>query len=555
MASGTLTFRPSADVSLNHSLSAGSSGYLLIADAAADDNSTYISQTLSNTNSTSVSSTFTLTVAGELPPYSYKITATRLYARGAKGNNGETATVTCYFAAGTAAGGSSNNAAVSGELGTSYATGSATSDELTNSINTYLQNNGEFPIISVKVTTTGTKSSSKNANNGYARITQIYAEFDYEETVFEPPEEEVGVNYYPLTISSINAITDPSNGTVRLQEGSNQTITINPVDPVLTLATDNGVNITSQLSRQDVSNTYSVTTRVSGASYGFNLNSNSGYYVSANKAQANSAAVARINFSLDSACAITIQYINYAEATYDYGIFGKLDTALTTTSTADTNAQYRCNTNADNTNTAKTITYSIPAGTHFIDIKYRKDNATDSNNDTLQWKISNFETTGASAIYTYNLNNITEKHNLMFIFGEVTYYTVTSTGNNCRLFPDGQVVVMPGNDYTLNIVPNAITDTIGITNNGTNVTTNLIKEKGMDKNGTTIASYSYTISNVQANHNLEIYSVPADSILYEKINNKWTVITDAYYKENGHWVKKDLSFFSNIDLTYMKRGK
>jgi hypothetical protein len=80
---------------------------------------------------------------------------------------------------------------------------------------------------------------------------------------------------------------------------------------------------------------------------------------------------------------MTISYINYAEATYDYGIFGNIDTALGTTQTVDNNAFYTCSTNNDNSNTVKTLTYNIPAGNHFIDIKYRKDAATDSNNDTL----------------------------------------------------------------------------------------------------------------------------------------------------------------------------
>jgi hypothetical protein len=113
-------------------------------------------------------------------------------------------------------GGSSNNAAVSGTLSTSYTTGNATSDSLVSDINNYIETNREFPVISAKLTTTGTKSSSKNANNGYIRITQIYAEFDYEETVFEPPEEEPGISYYPITISSINAGTNPANGTTRI---------------------------------------------------------------------------------------------------------------------------------------------------------------------------------------------------------------------------------------------------------------------------------------------------------------------------------------------------
>lgn len=79
---------------------------------------------------------------------------------------------------------------------------------------------------------------------------------------------------------------------------------------------------------------------------------------------------------------------------------------------------------------------------------------------------------------------------------------------------------MPGDNYTINIVPNAVTDTVNITDNGTNVTSALIKEKGLNKDGYTIASYTYNLSNIQQNHNLEIISVAASSILYEKVNNK-----------------------------------
>ena len=54
----------------------------------------------------------------------------------------------------------------------------------------------------------------------------------------------------------------------------------------------------------------------------------------------------------------------------------------------------------------QTITYEVPAGTHFIDVKYGKDDGTNSNNDTLQWKITSVEATGVSGSYTYTLNNI-----------------------------------------------------------------------------------------------------------------------------------------------------
>jgi len=34
--------------------------------------------------------------------------------------------------------------------------------------------------------------------------------------------------------------------------------------------------------------------------------------------------------NFESSCLVTIQYINYAEASYDYGMFGRLDTEVAT---------------------------------------------------------------------------------------------------------------------------------------------------------------------------------------------------------------------------------
>ena len=222
--------------------------------------------------------------------------------------------------------------------------------------------------------------------------------------VFIPPEEDPQLTYWPITISSINATTDPSTGTTRVVQGTNNTITIYPTDPQLTLALDNGVDITSQLQGGLPTNTYTVTTQVSGASYGFQLNSSTGYYVSTNNGQAKSASVARLNMDFESACLVTIQYINYAEANYDYGMFGKLDTTvatdgLTANSSTGTSSPSDSTNNyqlamASNSSSAQTITYNVPAGQHYIDIKYGKDDASDSYNDTLQWKVLSVEATG-----------------------------------------------------------------------------------------------------------------------------------------------------------------
>ena len=380
--------------------------------------------------------------------------------------------------------------------------------------------------------------------------------------VFIPPEEDPEYTYYSLTISSINATTDPINGTTRVVEGSNQTITIAPTDPTLTLALDNGVDVTSQLQGGIPSNTYTVTTQVSGASYGFNLNSSTGYYVSTNNGVAKSASVARINMDFESSCVVTIQYINYAEANYDYGMFGKLDTTVATTgltassgssSPSDSTSNYQL-AMASNSANAQTITYTVPAGQHFIDVKYGKDDATDSNNDTLQWKVLSVEATSAGGEYTYTLSNIQANHSLIFVFGDVTYWFVNSTAN-CRVFPDGQSVKLDMQPYSIKIVPNAITDTVTLTDNG--VTKTIEREDGFDKDNNPAVSYTYTINQVTATHNLIITSttVASTDSLFIKQNGSWINILKVYKKIDNRWEEQNLSYMSDNNIKYLKQGQ
>ncbi len=380
--------------------------------------------------------------------------------------------------------------------------------------------------------------------------------------VYIPPEEDPQYTYQSLTISSINATTDPWSGTTRVITGSNQTITISPTDPQLTLALDNGVDITSQLVGGTPTNTYTITTQVSGASYGFQLNSSTGYYVSTNNGVNKSASVARLNMDFESDCLVTIQYINYAEANYDYGMFGKLDTAVATdgltasgnsSSPSDSTSNYQL-AMASNSSSAQTISYTVPAGEHFIDIKYGKDDATNSNNDNLQWKVLSVEATSTGGDYTYTLTNITQKHSLIFIFGNVNYYFITSSGTGCRLFPDGQSVKLEGDGYRLNIIPNNITDVVSITDNNIDRTNLLGREDGYDKNNNPVVSYSYILSNIQAAHNLVITCVAVSTDhFYIKENNSWVTVVKIYKKENDRWVEQDLSYLSDNNISTLRK--
>ena len=369
------------------------------------------------------------------------------------------------------------------------------------------------------------------------------------DAVIEIPEEDPQYEYYPITISSINATTDPGRGTIRVVEGTDTTITIYPDDPLVTLITDNGVNVSSQLVAHGGTIPDPTVSTASGASYGFTLNQNTGYYVSANKGVDKSAAVCRVDFNLPVRCLVTIQYINYAEATYDFGVFGNIDVALSNNYYAagsggatitDSNYKLACSTSQYNTSSQQTLTYEIEAGQHFIDIKYSKDDATDSNNDTLQWKIDSIETLEANNYYTYTLSNIQEDHSLIFIFGDVTYYINQSGGTNCKLFPSGSMVALPGDTYQLTIVPNNYSFEVGVTDNNVNVTSSVERveqEVTKDGNTYTVVNYIYTISNVQSNHNIYVTCNPT-SLVYIKLDDRWALVNALYEKVNGVWVEE-----------------
>ena len=179
--------------------------------------------------------------------------------------------------------------------------------------------------------------------------------------------------------------------------------------------TDNGVNVNNQFTAT-TTGSYDIETR---GSYGFALNANN-YYESQNKGVNKSAAVCRINFSLPVAATITFTYINYAEASYDFGVFGNVDTALNTNyysagsngaTISDISYMRACNTSSYNSSSTQTLTYSnVAAGDHFIDVKFSKDDASAAYNDSLQFRIS---ITYNSSVYAYTISNIQANHTIV----------------------------------------------------------------------------------------------------------------------------------------------
>lgn len=389
-------------------------------------------------------------------------------------------------------------------------------------------------------------------------LTNISADHDIvvSESIIVPPEEDPTKTYYSVTISSINATTNPGRGTTRVESGTGQTITITPSDPQITLALDNGVDISNQLvAHGGGSPTSGITATAPGASYGFEYSASTGYYVSQNKGVDKSAAVCIVTFNLPVRCLVTFQFINYAEATYDFGVFGNVDTPLNNdyyaagsggATITDTSYKLACNTSTYNTASVQTLTYEIESGEHSIYVKYSKDDATSSNNDTLQFKVSNIEELEPSVgYYTYDLSNITTNHSLVFIFGDVTYYFVTSsTDSGAKLYPNGQMVELPGETYKLTIVPEDSGDTITVRDNNVDVSSSVEKKEVVIEKGgqqVTVVNYIYHIVNVQTGHTIVVFSTKQGDIPFTKVNGSWVQLTAIYKKIDGRWQEQEPS--------------
>lgn len=247
---------------------------------------------------------------------------------------------------------------------------------------------------------------------------------------------EIEVDYtipvhHSVTISNSTSATVIASDSNPL-EGTDVEIKSNTLSGIT--VKDNGTDVTAQfVQRSETAESYSV---VNVGSYGFDLNSSTGYYVSNNKSISRTAAVCRVDFHVPVSATITFTYINYAEQGYDFGVFGNIDTELSNNYYAagssgatitDNNYKRACNTSSYNTSSAQTLTYDMSAGDHSIWVKYSKDDASDANNDTLQFKVAITlnEPFTPGVYYGYDLLNISADH---------TIVVTTSGGETSKIY-------------------------------------------------------------------------------------------------------------------------
>ena len=173
----TLYLRPSADVSVGHSLYPADStaAYLLVNEEISDGSSTYIRSTHSDkSNMTSAASQFALSSAK--PIKSGRVTSANLVCvANYSGTTNNLLRVTLTI-----------DGEIFGEyieqvnntLYSNYDFSFVSNSDMVNLINEYITNNGAIPPITLSVITAAMASSSKNA--GTMSITQIYLELNGE---------------------------------------------------------------------------------------------------------------------------------------------------------------------------------------------------------------------------------------------------------------------------------------------------------------------------------------------------------------------------------------
>lgn len=216
--------------------------------------------------------------------------------------------------------------------------------------------------------------------------------------------------YHTVSVSGDNV---SPTGSQSILEG--ESLTVKCYYDTKPTVTDNGVDVSNQLIQQQESpESYSVNNVTT--TYGFGMNSY-GYYESNNQGHSSTCALARVSFHLPVSGTITFSVINYAEDTYDFGLLSNLDEELSTSASADSSNVYWSGKN-NNSSYVQTVTYSnVSAGDHTIDVKYFKDQYTDDNNDSLQFKvaITLSETPTYETYWAYTLSNITVDHTIVVV--------------------------------------------------------------------------------------------------------------------------------------------
>lgn len=175
-----------------------------------------------------------------------------------------------------------------------------------------------------------------------------------------------------------------------VEKGATEAATLNDVDSKLDEISTGNISVDGSFQ----------VVAVDGAAYGFEKQADE-YWKSTNKGASNSCSVCKVVFNMNTGGTAVFDCINYAEASYDYGIIGKVDTELSITNIDDTSSNIAKSFKNSNSSSVQTYSMVISSGEHFVYVKYRKDSSKDENDDMFKFKVSIASSAATSADILY----------------------------------------------------------------------------------------------------------------------------------------------------------
>lgn len=160
-----------------------------------------------------------------------------------------------------------------------------------------------------------------------------------------------------------------------------------------------------------------------------------GFYQPTGKGVNSSYSMCRImlvNTGPDSA--VNMMWMQSSESGYDYGLVSKMDVALTKDASADSNVIL--NAVSKSFTTPQTLVLEVPHGTHFYDIKYRKDGSVHSG-----WDMFEFQIDKKDNVFAIENDQITVEENLMALLRNSDYENRKSANVTHHVYLDELLII------------------------------------------------------------------------------------------------------------------
>lgn len=216
----------------------------------------------------------------------------------------------------------------------------------------------------------------KNGSDDYELTDEFYYSMYTGEVTFESMDANVKIE--------VVADEEPQlkRQQVRFIDHEFKLITLFPIYSQKLLFYDNDELFHEEIKEEEP---IAVTVESLGTTYTFFRDSD-GYYKPTNVGVNSSFAIARIQIANNEGpTIIKLLWMQSTESGYDYGLIGQMDVALSQSASVDSNVLL----NAQNqtVTTPKELLLDAPTGTHFYDVKYRKDGSAHSGWDMFEFQV------------------------------------------------------------------------------------------------------------------------------------------------------------------------